>query len=183
MSGGPASRGLAERGQVSQLIFQTFNYSIQKHPVRLISINWLRDKANPLYQLKSVNYLEAIIAQRQAIAVGADDALFFNTENHVTETTCANLFLIENNILYTPRVEDGILPGITRARLISHCQQHKMSVQEISLTKKRIEDADAVFLTNSLQGIRRVLSLDNIIFEVNHPIIDKLIFLLNQDES
>ncbi len=58
-----------------------------------------------------------------------------------------------------------------------------MSVQEISLTKKRIEDADAVFLTNSLQGIRRVLSLDNIIFEVNHPIIDKLIFLLNQDES
>ncbi|PPA80573.1 4-amino-4-deoxychorismate lyase, partial [Brevibacillus laterosporus] len=141
-------------------------------PVRLISINWLRDKANPLYQLKSVNYLEAIIAQRQAIAVGADDALFFNAENHVTETTCANLFLIENNILYTPRVEDGILPGITRARLISHRQQHKMSVQEISLTKKRIEDADAVFLTNSLQGIRRVLSLDNIIFEVNHPIID-----------
>ncbi|AMP90678.2 aminotransferase class IV [Legionella pneumophila] len=183
LSGGPASRGLAERGQVSQLIFQTFNYSIQKHPVRLISVNWLRDKANPLYRLKSVNYLEAIIAQRQAVAVGADDALFFNTESHVTETTCANLFLIENNVLYTPQIEDGVLPGITRSLLISLCQQHNIPVQEISLTKKRVEEADAVILTNSLQGIRRVLSLDSIVFEVNHPIIDKLVFLLNQDES
>ncbi|KGP63230.1 4-amino-4-deoxychorismate lyase [Legionella norrlandica] len=182
LSGGPAPRGLAEQGQVSHLILQTFNYSLQKHPIRLISVAWLRDKNNPIYRLKSVNYLEAIIAQRQAVACGADDALFFNMENHATETTCANLFLIENNILYTPGIEDGILPGITRARLIALCQQNEIIVQEAALTKKRIEGADAVFLTNSLQGIRRVLSLDQAVFEVNHPIIDQLVFLLNQDE-
>lgn len=183
LSGGPAPRGLAERGQVSHLIFQTFNYSLQMQPVRLISMSWLRDKANPIYQLKSVNYLEAIVAQRQAIAHGADDALFFNIDNHVTETTCANLFLVKNNMLYTPRIEDGVLPGITRSRLILLCDLHKISVQEMSLSKKRIEKADAVFLTNSLQGIRRVLALDHTVFEVNHPIIDQLVFLLNQDES
>jgi 4-amino-4-deoxychorismate lyase len=179
LSGGAASRGLAERGHVSQLMFQTFNYTVHKHPVRLIGTHWLRDGANPIYQLKTVNYLEAILARRHALEQGADDALFYNLQGHATETTYANLFLIKNNEVLTPRLEDGVLPGISRARLLSLCEQHKISYREISITTAMLKDADALFITNSLQGIRAVLSLDDIIFEVNHPLLPQLNALLS----
>lgn len=182
LSGGPAPRGLAQRGQVSQLIFQTFNYQVLKHPIRLISTSWLRDAANPIYQLKTVNYLEAILARRQALTLGADDALFFNLQHFATETTCANLFLIKNNGLITPPLEHGVLPGITRSRILSLCQEHDIPCLEQGITKAMIEEADAVFISNSLQGIRAVLAVDQVVFEVAHPVIEQLITLLSLDE-
>lgn len=180
LSGGSAPRGLAEQGHVSQLMFQTFNYTLRSHPVRLASASWLRDGANPIYQMKSVNYLEAIIARREGIAKGADDTLFFNSLNHATETTCANLFLIKNNTLLTPPLGDGVLPGITRSRLLAIGMHQRISCMELSITKTMIEEADAVFITNSLQGIRTVLTLDNIVFDLTHPLIEQLVLCLAQ---
>ncbi|WP_298626597.1 aminotransferase class IV [uncultured Legionella sp.] len=182
LSGGSAPRGLAERGQVSQLMFQTFNYSIRNHPIRLISVPWLRDATNPVYRLKTVNYLEEVLARRHALSLGADDALFFNLQQYVTETTCANLFLIKDNQIITPCLEHGVLPGITRSRILKLCGQQDISYSETAVTKAMFEDADAVFITNSLQGLRRVLAIDQTIFEVNHALIDRLITLLSADE-
>lgn len=181
LSGGSAPRGLAEHGQVSQLMLQTFNYAVQSNPLRLISAPWLRDAANPIYQLKTVNYLEAILARRQAIAVGFDDVLFFNFQNHATETTCANLFLINHGILYTPVLTDGVLPGITRSRILSYCTQQRISCIEQSISRAMLEEAEAVFITNSLQGIQLVSSLDDQHFEVTHSLIDQLVCSLAQD--
>lgn len=181
LSGGSAPRGLAEQGQVSQLMFQTFNYTVLNHPIRLHSASWLRDAGNPIYQLKSVNYLEAILARRQALATGCDDALFFNTKHHATETTCANLFFIKEGELFTPSLKDGVLNGVTRLRILSHCIQQKIPCIELSLTKTMIREADAVFITNSLQGIRLVQSFDEFNFEVSHPLTEQLITLLAED--
>ncbi|BCA96689.1 4-amino-4-deoxychorismate lyase [Legionella antarctica] len=180
LSGGTAPRGLAEQGQVSQLMLQTFNYVVHKHPMRLVSASWLRDGANPVYQLKSVNYLEAIIARRHALTLGADDALFFNMLHHATETTCANLFLIKDNTLLTPSLGDGVLPGITRSRILSIGLHYQISCLELPVTKKMIEEADAVFVTNSLQGIRSVRSLDNFVFNLTHPLLGQLAVWLEQ---
>lgn len=180
LSGGSAPRGLAEQGQVSQLMFQTFNYVLHKHPLRLIKASWLRDGANPIYQLKTVNYLEAIIARREALGKGADDTLFYNFKLHATETTCANLFLIKNNVLLTPALEDGVLPGITRARILAIARQQGISCVEQPLTQAIIEDADAVFITNSLQGIRFVQSVDDANFDLTHPMLEQLVMSLAQ---
>ncbi|KTD74429.1 aminotransferase class IV [Legionella tucsonensis] len=174
LSGGSASRGLASRGQVSQLIFQTFNYSVETYPVKLISVPWLRDGTNPIYQVKSVNYLEAVLARRQAIASGADDALFFNLQHYATETTCANLFLIQDKRLLTPPLTDGVLPGITRSRLLQLSKQQGVSCTEVSITKTMLKEAESLFITNSLQGIRSIFSLDDIFFTVDHPLINQL---------
>ncbi|MCE0724730.1 MULTISPECIES: aminotransferase class IV [Legionella] len=179
LSGGSAPRGLAARAQVSQLIFQTFNYSVESHPLKLLSVLWLRDGNNPIYQVKSVNYLEAILARRQAIALGADDALFFNLQHHATETTCANLFLIQDKRLLTPPLTDGVLPGITRSRVLQLSKQQGVSCTEVSITKAMLKDADGLFITNSLQGIRSVFSLDDIVFTVDHPLLNQLSSSLN----
>lgn len=174
LSGGSAPRGLAARGQVSQLAFQAFNYSVETHPQRLVSASWLRDGNNPIYQVKSVNYLEAILARRQAIAAAADDALFFNLQHHATETTCANLFLIHENCLLTPPLTDGVLPGITRSRLLQYSKQQGINCMEVSVTRTMLQEAEALFVTNSLQGIRPVLALDDVVFAVDHPLLNQL---------
>ncbi len=174
LSGGSAPRGLAARGQVSQLMLQTFNYTIETHPLRLVSMPWLRDASNPVYHVKSVNYLEAILARHQALASGADDALFFNLHHHATETTSANLFMIQNSELFTPPLTDGVLAGITRSRIIILAEQQDLSCVEISLTKSMLKEADALFVTNALQGVRPVLSLDDVVFRVDHPLIAQL---------
>jgi 4-amino-4-deoxychorismate lyase len=174
LSAGSAPRGLAAYGQGAQLRLQTFAFSISTKSLRLVRAPWLRDAANPLYQVKSVNYLEAILARRQALAVGADDALFFNVQQHATETSCANLFLIHQQTLLTPPQSDGVLPGITRARLLAFAQQQNIAYAEVSLTSAMIAQADAAFTTNSLQGIRAIHAIDEINFPVNHPLLTHL---------
>lgn len=175
LSGGLAPRGLAEQAQNSQLIFKTFNYHILNKPVRLGISSWSRDEANPIYGLKTVNYLEAILARREALARGFDDALFFNQRRFATETTCANLFLIKNDALFTPGLNHGVLPGITRARILLLCQQYGIECHEASIDKTMIDEADAVFISNSLQGIRPVLSLNNVTFNQDNSLMKHLI--------
>ncbi|MDR3501129.1 MAG: aminotransferase class IV [Legionella sp.] len=178
LSGGSAPRGLTQYGQQSQLVLQCFQFTAQTQPLRLILAPWLRDAANPIYKVKSVNYLEAILARRQALAAGADDALFFNSEHHATETTCANLFIIQQQTLFTPPLTDGVLPGITRSRILAFCRQQNISCHEQSLTQARIEAADAVFITNSLQGLQVIRSLAGVDFVLNHPLIEQLMSFL-----
>jgi 4-amino-4-deoxychorismate lyase len=183
LTGGSAPRGLAERGQTNQLLFQTFNYSIGTHPLRLINALWLRDANNPVYQVKSINYLEAIAARRQAVAAAVDDVLFYNLQGHALETTCANLFLLHDDCLWTPPVSDGVLPGITRSRILKISQQSGIDCREVSITPTMLKEASLLFITNSLQGIRPVQSLNDTIFSIEHPLLQQLsaLILKNND--
>lgn len=174
LSGGIAPRGLTARGQHSQLIFSTFNYQLLQHPVRLMSGSWLRDEANPIYKLKSVNYLEAILAKREALAKDFDDALFFNQKGYATESTCANIFLIKDDKVFTPALNHGVLAGITRERILSLCTEQGLSCTETDIDYNMLTTADGIFITNSLQGIRCVSHLDEKTFNTEQALITKL---------
>lgn len=178
LSGDSAPRGLIQQATMSHLRLQTFAYALEDRPARLLSAKWLRDESNPLYQFKSVNYLEAILARRHALVSGADDALFFNLQQHATETTCANLFLIKDDALYTPPLMDGVLPGITRARILGLAAENRLAYYEQSISKSMLVNAEAVFICNALQGIRIVQSLDENRFAINHPMLMSLTALL-----
>lgn len=181
LTGGVASRGLLAQGTNNQLLIQSFSYLAQLTPLRLTSASWRRDANNPIYQLKTINYLEAIMARREAIRNGADDALFFNTRYQVTEATCANVFIIKDGCLITPPQSDGVLPGITRFRILNHCLRFAIPYTECSITAEMIFSAEAVFLTNSLQGIVYVSSVDKRQFVIKHPLVERLIALLNDE--
>jgi 4-amino-4-deoxychorismate lyase len=175
LTGGEASRGLAEQGNDTTLIFQSFTYQALSHPVKLISSPWGRDAKNPLYHVKSINYLEAILAKRLALQSGAEDALFFNLSQHAMETCTANVFFILNGELLTPPLADGVLPGITRARIINYCEKNQLVCHERSLSLAMIKQSEALFCCNSLQGIRVISSLDDTKFNESHPLIERLI--------
>lgn len=174
LSAGAAPRGLAEYGTGTLLRLQTFRFRRATQPLNLVRAPWLRDAANPVYQVKSINYLEAILARRHALAEGADDVLFFNLQQHATETSCANLFLIHQHALLTPPKTDGLLAGIMRARILALAKQQQISCNEVSLSQAMIEQADALFITNSLQGIRAIRTLEGINFPVSHPLLTHL---------
>jgi 4-amino-4-deoxychorismate lyase len=174
LSAGSAPRGLTNQGEGGQFMLNSFKYTVQTHPLTLVRAPWLRDSANPIYQIKSINYLEAIFARRHALALGADDALFFNGQQHATETTCANLFLIQQQTLFTPPKTEGVLPGITRSRILAFARNEGIGCMETSITQSMLEQADALFITNSLQGIRAIRALDGLSFAVDHPLMAHL---------
>lgn len=174
LSGGIAARGLISKGQNNKLLIQCFTYNELQKPLRLIHAPWLRDANNPIYGLKTLNYLESIIARRQALEQGADDALFFNTQQWVTEATTANIFFIHQECVYTPSQKDGLLPGITRARILKHCIRLAIEHKELSINQEFINNAQAAFLTNSLLGIHYVAAINEQEFMVPHPLIEQL---------
>ncbi len=181
LSGGLAPRGLLAHGLTSLLAFDAFTFTTLEEPIKLAYADWLRDAKNPTYQHKSVNYLESILARREAVKEAKDDVLFFNTLHHATETTIANLFMIKQNELLTPKLSDGVLPGIIRERILSIALLNKISCREESIDKTTLEHAEAIFITNALQGIRSVKSLNNKLIPTDHPWIDLLSQWLRTD--
>jgi len=182
LSAGSSSRGLLERGQTPHMVFDAFQYVPHSKFLNLISAPWQRDAKNPIYQIKAISYLEAIIARRYAQAAGADDVLFFNLQQHATDTTIANLFIIKNNTLITPPLHSGVLPGIIRQRLLELCKVQKIPCFELEISKNDLNQADAALVCNSLQGICPLHSLDGNLFSLNHPLISELQILLEKDQ-
>lgn len=174
LTGGTASRGLTQKGYDLQLIFDVFSYELNSKPLRLISAPWLRDAKNPIYGIKSVDYLEAIIARRYAIANHADDVLFFNMQHNAQETTVANLFVIIDDVLHTPAVSQGILPGVTRTLIINGCRLHGIELREGEINKSMLARASSAFVCNSLQGIQSVHTWDEITYVTDVPIFRQL---------
>ncbi|MFC3908779.1 aminotransferase class IV [Legionella dresdenensis] len=171
---GEAERGLASVGQNPGLIIQAFQYSIERSPLKLIIAPWRRDSNNPVYSVKSINYLEAITACRQARAAGSDDALFLNFNNEILETTVANLFLIKNNQLVTPAISNGILAGITRQRILELARKNGIECVERAIPINELYQADSLFTSNALQGVRPVRSVENVNFDSSHLLINRL---------
>ncbi|ASQ45251.1 aminotransferase class IV [Legionella clemsonensis] len=181
LCGGSAPRGLTAKAMESRLIFDAFNYIKKTQPLKLISVPWVRASNNPLYQIKSTNYLEAIIARRRAEDAGADDVLFYNEKYQPTETSVANFFIIKKNTLYTPDLKCGLLPGIIRQRLLTISQANAIACVEEELDKKALTDADAMFTCNALQGLCAVSTLDHVTFSTSHPLMELLEDLLASD--
>lgn len=181
LTGGRANRGLTMCGKRSQILFNAFAYKPEVCPISLMSAPWVRDGRNPIYRHKSINYLEAIQGKRLALAQGMDDVLFFNTKDHALETTISNLFVIQENVILTPKVECGILPGIIRSKLLEICKKEKIPCFEQLITSDDIHNSIAAFTTNSLQGIRSVRSFDGTVFNATHPQVAVLSKWLNKD--
>lgn len=120
----------------------------------IIATSTRRNDRSPLTRIKSTNYLDAVIAAREAAHAGAGEAIMLNTLDLVAEATAANVFCRIGDELVTPPVSDGALPGIMRA-----CVMETETVTERSISAAELKCADEVFLTSSL-SIRPVVRID-----------------------
>ncbi|NPA58466.1 MAG: aminotransferase class IV [Aquificae bacterium] len=116
--------------------------------------------SNPLLRIKTTNFAEKVVARRYAKEKGYDDALFLNENGEITETTSANIFWAKGRFLYTPSVDCGLLPGITREVVIEEAKKEGFTVVEGRFYLEELKNADIIFITNSLNGIIRVENFD-----------------------
>lgn len=111
---------------------------------------------------KTLNYLDNILCRYEAKKRRFDDAILINTRGFVSEATSSNIFLVKGRKLFTPCLESGCLPGITRnevIRLVKRLLGHRINRGFIKVAA--LYGADEIFLTNSLAEIIPVVRVDN----------------------
>ncbi|SCA58168.1 putative branched-chain-amino-acid aminotransferase [Candidatus Terasakiella magnetica] len=140
------------------------HYSAAK--VKTVSVR--KNEFSPSTQIKSLCYLDHIFAFEEAHAQGADEALMLNTSGHIAEGTISNIFFIKGDNLFTPRLEDGCLPGTMRSAVLDMAETIGMAVFEESLTPEIIQHCDEAFLTNSLFRVRPIHELDGRTMPAQH---------------
>jgi len=109
---------------------------------------------------KTTNYLASLLALRDARRGRAAEALRFNTTNRLAEGAVSNVFVVTGDRLRTPPVEDGLLPGITRAAVLEVAEDLGVPAAQESLTVHDLLDADEVFLTNSIMEVMPVARVE-----------------------
>jgi branched-chain amino acid aminotransferase len=153
---GAGARGLAPPETLVPTILMTLSPAPapRETPVSLhIAASTRRNELSPLSRVKALPYLDNLIAYQEARGLGAEDALMLNTRGALACATVANLFLIRAGRLETPPVCDGALPGLTRARVLAVAQEAGLAAAERSLHPRDLDEADHVFLTNSVRGV------------------------------
>jgi branched-chain amino acid aminotransferase len=110
--------------------------------------------------LKSLNYLGNVLAAEEAARRGADEALLLTAEGLVAEGARSNLFWVRKEVVYTPSLDTGILPGITRARATALARAMGFEVREVEAKRKALDRADEIFYTNSSSWTMPVTRLD-----------------------
>ncbi|MFZ5353437.1 MAG: aminotransferase class IV [Bacillota bacterium] len=125
-----------------------------------------RNEYSPLSRVKSINYLDNILAKRTADEAGYDEALLLNSSGFVSEGSISNIFWLKGNNLYTPSVECGVLPGITRKQVLELSSSLNICIDEGFYSPEKLFKADEVFITNSLMGIMPVKQIDGNVYEL-----------------
>lgn len=125
--------------------------------VKLIMSSVRRDSvAATSHEIKSLNYLNSILAKIEANHAGVDDAILLDQRGFVSEASVTNIFLVKERRVSTPSSAAGILHGITRARILSLCSDLGLDVQERDVTPFDLVTADEVFLAGTKSEILAV---------------------------
>jgi branched-chain amino acid aminotransferase len=112
-------------------------------------------------RIKSLNYLNNIMAKIEGLQAGCVEALMLNHKGEVAECTGDNIFLVRRGEIYTPPLDAGILEGITRDAIIEIARAAGRTVHEIALTRHDVFIADEVFLTGSAAEVIPVVKVDS----------------------
>ena len=133
----------------------------KKHGVSLTILNTRRQPSSALpSQVKSLNYLNNILAKQEAIRAHTFDGILLNTDGHIAECTTSNVFFVKDQRLHTPSLQCEILPGITREIVLQLAKKERIDAQEGTYRPEDLWDADEMFLTNSGFGVLPVGTIE-----------------------
>ncbi len=146
-----------EAGSASVMIwvrgFGGYPEELYQQGMRTILAATRRNEHSPLARIKSLNYLDNLLAGAEARRAGADEAILLNTTGMLAEASASNLFIVNNGRLLTPAVRAGLLPGITRACVIELAATEGIDLSQEPLSLEQLTEADEAFLTNTLMEI------------------------------
>jgi branched-chain amino acid aminotransferase len=120
-------------------------------------------------RIKSLNYLNNILAKMEGALSGCPEALMLNHKGEIAECSGDNVFLVRDGILRTPPIDAGILEGVTRGVVLELARAAKLPVQEIALTRHDVFIADECFLTGTAAEIIPVVKCDARVIGAGKP--------------
>lgn len=134
---------------------------LYKEGLKIVTVPTIRNLPEALNpQIKSLNYLNNILAKIEAANAGCDEAIMLDSLGYVAECTGDNIFIVKNNHLYTPPQCMGTLRGITRDSVLEIARKNKILVHEHVITRHEVYISDECFLTGTAAEIIPVVKVD-----------------------
>jgi branched-chain amino acid aminotransferase len=140
---------------------QLYPEELYEKGLKVVSVSTIRN--HPLTvppQVKSMNYLNNILAKIEALDAGADEAIMYNQEGYVAEASGDNVFIVRKGVVYTPPAQAGSLEGITRQVVMRIAAKENLTVVEKNLTRFDLYVADEFFLTGTAAEVIGVVDID-----------------------
>ncbi len=148
--------------------------SLGTAPLRLLTSSVVRKAPRSIgAHVKSLNYLDSVLAKLQAKQAGMDDALMLDGNGYLAEATGANVFLVFADALHTPSTI-AALPGITRRAVIELARERSVAVVERDIGAMEVYAADEIFLSGTGAGLVAVGAIDGRVFAAERPVFDNL---------
>lgn len=158
---GPGPRGIAVPPELSPTLLITSAPGAEPpESVSAVISTIRRNTSSPAAQLKALPYLDNVFAKEEAKRAGADEAILLDTQGHLACASVGNVFFWEGKTLVTPTTDGPILPGITRASVLTLARKLGVETEEGRIAPDRLLAADGIFLTNSLTGLLPVEKMD-----------------------
>ncbi len=149
---------------------QLYPEELYEKGMKIISATTVRN--HPLAippQVKSLNYLNNILAKIEALDSNVPEAIMYNHEGYVAEATGDNVFIVREGIIYTPPIESGSLEGITRKVVIKLAKEENIEVVEKNLTRFDLYICDEFFLTGTAAEVIGIVEIDGRIIGDGKP--------------
>jgi branched-chain amino acid aminotransferase len=149
---------------------QVYPKELYAHGMEIVTVPTVRNlhsAVNPA--VKSLNYLNNILAKIEANNAGVEEAVMLNAEGFVAECTADNLFIVKNGEVFTPPLSAGALYGITRQTVMELARQAGLKASEPNLTRYDLFCADECFLTGTGAEIMPVIKIDGRVIGSGKP--------------
>lgn len=164
--------------QESEILVIVKDFVPDTNPKKLCLSNIRRHSKNHIIYHKTMNYLPNILAKREALSRGFDDAVMLNERDEITECSASNILILRGGRLLTPARECGLLMGTTMQILIE-----KMNVKEERLNVNDLYDASSVFITNSLIGALPVVQFENKTYSLTPELTNSINSIIEEENS
>lgn len=165
---GPAPRAHNFPKQVQHTVFMMVDEMPAVPPSSGVAAITLQDLRWQLCQIKSIALLAGVLAREQAVSQGAVEAILLR-DDYVTEGAASNVFVVKNNVVYTPPEGNFILSGITRDLVLEALRAAHIPCQESQITAEQLRLADEIWLTSSTREILPIIQLDGAIVGSGKP--------------
>lgn len=140
---------------------------LQQHGIEVVLVESLKiDPRSPLASHKTLNYIPGIIALGEVREKDGSEGIYLNYEDDVVEGVTSNIFIVKDGRLKTPSLSSGLLPGITRDTVIKCAAICNIAVEETSLTKEDLLEADEIFITSSVREVVPVIKFEGREFNI-----------------
>ena len=174
-------RGLTIHDSTPSVIIRVAPHKVSRgNKISLTISSIRRNEYSPLSNVKSLSYLDSVIAKNQAVKDGFDNALLLNTKGNISCATSSNVFFVQGDLLITPPAHEGVLLGVTRSIIMENVSSVGLKMIEQPV-KPEIDSFDEIFITNVVSGVISVSSVDGIeIGSGSNKIANKFLSIYNK---